>query len=349
MKNHILKKVLLFITVASVFLLAAATPIFAFTTRGGEDVNISDSIGDDMFASGNTVTVSGDIEGDLIVAGGRIDVSGKVKEDLMGAGGILNIGGQIGDDVRAAGGMITVNGTVGDDLVVAGGTVTVAKGAIINGDLVITGGQLNIEGDVNGKLIASGGQIKISGKIGKDAEIGNVDSLNILSTAEINGDLSYSSTEKASISENAKITGNIDYTEIKEAAKKPVDIKPASIAAPLGVLGWMFGASYVISKIIAFLSLFIIGIILLRVVPLLFRKFNDRMRSSTGICVAGGAITIFGVPIGILIMMIIGVILIFTVIGIGITDTYRCISCLDNDIILGPNIPEYNIHSFPDR
>ena len=320
MNKIILKRVLLFISLVSIVFFAFASPLFAFTVKGGKDVTVSENVNDDLYVSGSTVFVTGNIDGDLVTSGGRLTVDGKVTEDLMIAGGFIDVNGEIGDDIRAAGGVITINSPVADDLVVAGGTLNITDKAVIGGDLVITGGEVNIAGDVNGKLIASGGNITISGKIGKDAEIGDVGNLKIESSAEINGNLTYQSSQKAQIADGAKITGEVKFTEVKEPVKTktPVEVQPAAVAAPLGIFSWMFGVTYLISMIVAFLSLFVIGLILLKVIPMFFRKFNDRMKSSPGICAGAGAITIFGIPVGILMAWVIGLVLILTVIGLGI-------------------------------
>ena len=63
--------------------------------------------------------------------------------------------------------------------------------------------------------------------------------------------------------------------------------------------------------------MFIFGTVLILTLPSLFRRFNDRMKSSFGKCVTGGAITLFGAPIGITIIWTIGTILLLSIIGAG--------------------------------
>ena len=320
MRGKNLKKFVLFIGLASIVFFALASPLFAFTVKGGQDVLISENVTDDLYVSGSTVFVTGNIDGDLIVSGGRLTVDGGVTEDLMIAGGFIDVNGEIGDDIRAAGGVITINGPVADDLVVAGGTINITDKGVIGGDLVVTGGQINIAGDISGKMMASGGNITLSGKVLKDVEIEDAGNLKIEKTAEIGGNLTYSSSQKAQIADGAQINGEVKFTEIREPVrqKTPVEVRPAAVAAPLGIFSWMFGATYLISMFIAFLSLFVIGLILLKVIPLIFIKFNDRMRSSPGICAGAGAINIFGVPIGVLIAWVVGLVLVLTVAGLGI-------------------------------
>jgi cytoskeletal protein CcmA (bactofilin family) len=309
-----MKKTILF---ASIFLVAFFTfisPLFAFTVKGGETVNLAESITDDVYVSGETVNVSGEIDGDLVAAGGRLNFRGITTGDLMAAGGILDINGNVKDDVRAAGGTLNIDGTINDDVIVAGGQVTVGSNAVIEGDLVFMGGTLNLNGEVKGKVIASGGQIDISGKVGNGVTIDRVDTLTIGGTADISGGIAYSSGNQAAIADGAVINGEVQFTEIAEQKK----IDKSDLAAPMGILGWFFGASWIISKIVSFFAMFVLGIILLLVLPAIFKKFNNRMRTTLGFCVAGGAIMLFGVPAGLAALCFAGILLCITIIGAGL-------------------------------
>jgi len=309
-----MKKVILFILVVSYIFFTFTSPIFAFTAKSGETVNLTENESDDVYAVGSNVNVSSEINGDLVAAGGRLNLNGMVAQDLIAAGGFIDVGGEVKDDARIAGGNITINGLVSDDVVVAGGQVLIDKGAKIGGDLVVGGGSIIINGDVSGKIIASGGDIEISGKAGNGVEIGGAGSLTIGSTADITGDLIYSSGQEAKISEEAKISGSIKFTEIKE----PKKVEKSLFAVPFGIFGGIFGATYIGSQVASFLSMFVIGIILILAIPSVFKKFNSRMKSSFGLCVGGGAIMLFGIPIGMAILCFIGVLLLFTIVGAGL-------------------------------
>lgn len=302
-----MKKIWILITVVAVSLFMCALPLFAFTAKSGENVNITTSINDDLYAFGSNIMVLEDIEGDLIAAGGRIEVTGKVSQDLMVAGGMINLGGDVGDDVRTAGGFITISGNIDDDLIAAGGQITVKNDANVGGELMVSGGTISIGGEVIGDALLSGANITISGKINGSVKIDDVEELTVTDGAEIAGDLEYRSAMKADISDKAKIGG-----EVKETIKvKEVEVVSK---APWAV----FSATYFGSKMISFLSLFVLGIILLLAVPKFFEKFVDRMKSTLGYCVGAGAIMLFGVPIGVLIIFLISIILFITIIGAGL-------------------------------
>ncbi len=312
-----MKKVLVFIIITFISLFLFATPLYAFTAEGGENVSITEDIEDDLYISGANVVITGDSDSDIICVGGRLQFDGDIGGDLTAAGGYITVNGDLGDDAKIAGGIITINGDVGDDLIVVGGQITIGKNTKIDGDLVINGGTLNINGEVVGKVIASGGEIDINGKIGGDVIIGDVSFLSVSEDSEIGGDLSYSSAQDATIkiSKNAEIGGEVKYTEIEEPEAVSKIGVPEGVSA--GIFS-IFGTAYFGSKVISFLSLFVLGIILILAIPAVFNKFNKRMSSTLGMCVGAGAITLFGVPVGIISIFIIAVFLFITVIGAGL-------------------------------
>ncbi len=287
-----------------------ALPLYAFSSESGEDVTVSGEALDDVYAFGNSVKLIDDVDGDFIAAAGMIDVTGNVEGDLIVAGGQIDVSGEIGDDVRSAGGSINIDSDIGDDLMLGGGQISINEGTKVGGDLVVTGGTVSINGEVEGRLIASGGNITINGKIGKGVQIDYVDSLTVTSAADIGEDLNYSSSNEAAISESAEIAGDVNFTLIELPAKEKEAIEEASLS--------IFAATYFGGKLISFLSLFILGILLILAMPKVFEKFNDRMTNTLGYSIGAGAIMVFGVPVVVSVLMVISILLFITLIGSGI-------------------------------
>jgi len=304
-----MKKLLLFMMVLLTVIFVSVSPLWAFDSKSGDDASISTSLDDDLYIFGSDVLVSENIDGDLIIAGGRIEVSGDVSQDLMAAGGTVNLGGDVGDDVRVSGGILTISGDISDDLIAAGGQITVSEKTDIGGSAVITGGTIDFGGNSEEGVIFNAGSITISGKVKGDVEIGEVESLKITGSAEITGDLIYKSASRADISDDAIISGEIKETIIE--AQEEI--------AAAGTSPWaVFIATYIGGRIIAFLAIFVLGIVLLLAIPGFFERFTKRMKKTLGYCVGSGAIVIFGVPIGSVIIFIISVILFITIIGSGL-------------------------------
>lgn len=305
-----MKKLLLFLLVAVSILFVSTSPLWALESEKQDDSSFSTKLNDDLYVFGSDIFVTEDVAGDLIMAGGRIDVDGNTGQDLMAAGGMITINGDVGDDIRTAGGTINISGDVKDDLLAAGGQISISEESVVGGALVLTGGTLDISGTVEDNAILSGETITISGKIDGDVRIDDVESLKVTGSAEITGDLVYRSSTRANISDSAVIGGEVKETIVK-------DVKPETIKT--GRTPWaVFTATYIGGSIIAFLGLFILGIILILAMPGFFQKFNDRMKSTLGYCVGGGAVVLFGVPIASVIVFIISIILFITIIGSGL-------------------------------
>lgn len=307
-----MKKIIIFLTLA-VFSIFFIMPVLTgFTTDGGDSYNLVKDVEDDTYLFGGQLDVIGDVDGDLVCAGGTINITGEVTEDLMAAGGYITLDGDVGDDIRTAGGVLVIKGEVADDLIVAGGTVTITPDAKIGGDLIASCGTLNISGMVAGEVNASAGQINISGNITGDVNITEADSVDIEDGTIIGGDLNYSAKNEANISSGADIGGKVVFDKIVE---KTVSKETAWAAAgiPMGFLT----ASYFGINIVTFLSLFVIGLILLAVMPKVFTKFNTRMKEGLGRCVGAGAIMLFGIPMGLVVLWFIAIFLLLTIIGSG--------------------------------
>ncbi|MES0342157.1 MAG: hypothetical protein ABUK08_07575 [Candidatus Humimicrobiaceae bacterium] len=305
-----MKKLLIFLMVIVSILFVFTSPLWALESEKQDDSSFSTKFNDDLYVFGSDIFVSEDVAGDLVMAGGRINVDGNIAQDLMVAGGMITINGDVGDDIRTAGGTINISGDVKDDLLATGGQISISKASVIGGVLVLTGVTLDISGTVEDNAILSGGTITISGKIDGDVKIDDVESLKVTGSAEITGDLVYSSSTRANISDDAVIGGEVKETIVK-------DVRPETLKTDR--TPWtVFTATYIGGSIIDFLGLFILGIILILAIPGFFQKFNDRMKNTLGYCVGGGAIVLFGVPIASGIIFIISILLFITIVGSGL-------------------------------
>ncbi len=305
-----MKKFLVFLMAAAAVLFLFAAPLWAQDTEAAGGSSFSTSLNDDLYVIGSDVYITEDVKGDLVIAGGRIDITADTAQDLMAAGGMIDISGEIGDDIRAAGGTIDISGSVGDDLIAAGGQISISGSSVVGGLLVITGGTMDIAGTVEDDALLSGGSITISGKIDGDVKVDEVESLKVTGTAEITGDLIYTSSTRANISGDAVIGGEVKETIVEKAEAKSPETEKSAWA--------LFAATYFGGRLVAFLGLFILGIILIAVMPGFFQKFNQRMKDTLGYCVGGGAIVLFGVPIASFILFFVSVILFITIIGSGV-------------------------------
>jgi len=302
-----LKKTIIFIAVLIISIFCFASPLFAFTVKGGEDISVSEEINDDVYAMGNSVSFTGTVNGDFVAAGGQIDIDGAVNGDLLCAGGSINIRGDIEETARIAGGMIVVDADLNHDLLIAGGQIDLKKSSTVKGDVVISGGTVKIFGNIAGNLLISAGQVVIAGSVGGDVEISGGD-ISFEPGAQIAGDLKYSSSNEAKISDDVKIGGETSWTKLEsEKIEMTPETKANLVAA--------FAAGYIGTHIFKFVGFFILGILLILAFPITFKKFNERIKKSFGFCVGGGAMMLFGIPLGLLILLVLGIVLMLTIIG----------------------------------
>lgn len=208
----------LFILSCLIFLgTAGLHPVSAADVRSGEEVTIPSTATNlnDLYLFGGKVFVDAPVTNDVVAAGGDVTISKPVSGSVIIAGGNLKVSGDVGGTIRAAGGKVRIDAPITRDLVVAGGDITVTQNAVINGDAIINGGKVNLEGPVKGDVQLNGGEATINASV-SGSVAGTVGKLTLGPNAVINGNLTYKSQEKATIADGAVIKGKTNFTEIKQ-------------------------------------------------------------------------------------------------------------------------------------
>lgn len=82
------------------------------------------------------------------------------KDFFIGAGEIVEIYGVVNGDVVVAGGQLLINGVINGDLLAAGGSISLS-GEVMQ-DVRIVGGQLLISGKIGRNITAAGGNIEVA-------------------------------------------------------------------------------------------------------------------------------------------------------------------------------------------
>jgi cytoskeletal protein CcmA (bactofilin family) len=175
--------------------------------EAGENIVITEPSSGDSYYGGGEVTIEAPIRGDLLIAGGTVFVRDTVAEDLLVVGGDVDISGYVGDDIRMAGGTMTLSGTTAGDVIVSGGTLKVLSDAIIQGNLIITGGELQVSGLVEGAMKAAGGSIDFRGSVNQKAEFYGGEVMlkgKVMGPAKIQA-------EKISLAEGAEFYDEVEY------------------------------------------------------------------------------------------------------------------------------------------
>lgn len=191
----------------------SAGPIY----RTGEKISIDSdqTLSGDFYGFAPTVTISGTAENDVYIAGGTVTINAPVKQDLIIVGGTVQIHGDIGDDLRVVGGDITIGNTIKGDVVVVGGVLTVLSTARIEGDILIMGGELVVEGDVDGSVHGTTDSTRINAVIGGDVSITAKTLLAFGDKSHVKGDVSYKSYTDIARAQDARFEGEVQKTEIR--------------------------------------------------------------------------------------------------------------------------------------
>lgn len=245
------------------FLLSALSLLFVAPVSFAQDTDKQDrqvlasneTVDKDYFATAGEVEISGTVNGDVYAFGGKVLVDGKVNGDLIAAGGTVNISGEVTQDVRVAGGQITVSGRVGRNITIGGGNVDLTDAARVEGSVVAGGGNITLAAPVGKGITVGGGNITIANSVGGDIRAGTAN-LRLTSKANVNGSVTYWSQNKISIDQNAKVSGSVTQKIPPEQAR----IDPERVAS-------FFAGMNLLLKIITWVSLLILGFILIRFFP----------------------------------------------------------------------------------
>jgi cytoskeletal protein CcmA (bactofilin family) len=319
MSKHICRG-LAAIFVVILLMILSAVSVLAFDARSGMTVTVASGevVDDDLYVAAETIIVDGTVDGDLWAAGNTITVNGIVNGSVMAAGRIVNINGDVTHAVRAVAETININGDVDGDVMAGCGKLNIGRTARIGGDLLFGADIAGIDGPVEGNIKGSGREVTISNWVNGDVEL-EVESLTILSTANIGGDLSYTSEEEADIQSGAQITGATTHTipEVKEDEAK-------------GFPFVLFTSA--LSKLISFLMAFVTGVVIIFLAPKKLTSITDAIGTRPGPSAGWGAmilfltpiaalivcLTIIGIPIGLITLALYGIALYLAQIPVGL-------------------------------
>ncbi len=295
-------KVFLLLGVALLALMLFAPSAWAIETRSGDNVVVGpdEVVGDDLYAGSGNVTVNGVVEGDLVAAGGTIRINGTVEGDLIAAGQTVIVNGEIGDDARIAGQALVLgeNARIADDLISGAYNLESKPGSTVGGELIYGGYQALLVGTVEQNVRGGMGALELGGEVGGNVDVGvggangepagvqfspnpeanipEVDpGLTLTDTARLGGDLNYESSSRADIAPGAEISGDVNYQEVAGVAAEP---------GPTGA------TAVLLDSLRRFVTLLLVGLLLVWLAPGLVRGTADVVRSRPLISLGWGSL-----------------------------------------------------------
>ena len=268
----------------------ASAPVLAADLRSEDTITVASGevVDDDLYVAGNTIIIDGTVNGDLWAFGSTITVNGEIKGSIVAIGQTVNINGNVDHAVRLVGETINVSGNVSGDLIVFASETNIASKAKVGGDVLFGAGNVRMDGLIGRNVKGDGGKVTISNGVGGDVEL-TVENLTVTSTADVKGNLIYTSENEADIQSGAKVGGKTTHN-VPEA-KKP---------APFSGIG---------GKILGFLMALVTGLIIILIVPRRSASVADSIRNRPWASLGWGAVILFATPVA-------AIIVCFTVIGI---------------------------------
>ncbi|MGA1790071.1 MAG: hypothetical protein ACMUIM_01175 [bacterium] len=268
----------------------------AFDVRGGETISIpaGEIVDEDLYAAGETIIIDGTINGDLWAFGRAVVINGDVKGSVLAAAETIHITGHLHHTIRAMCRAFDMSGQIDADVMVFAAEVNVAAQSGIGGDLLFGSSKTNIDGPVGSDILGGAGDIRISDVVYGNVKL-RVKHLTLSPSANIQGDLIYSSEAKADIQSGARVAGAITY-------KVPVVQVKERHPQTLPFLRIM-------QKVMSFIMALITGMVIILIAPKRLNSVSDAIGSNPWPSFGWGAVILFATPLATLTVF-------FTILGI---------------------------------
>jgi cytoskeletal protein CcmA (bactofilin family) len=178
----------------------------------------TETLNDDLFASGETVTVAGRVVGDVFAVGQTVVVTGTVDGDVIAAAQQVVIDGTVNGDVRAAGAAVTVNGHVARSVSSLAQQVNISSSGRVDGSLQAAGGTISAFGPIGRGITAGGGTLQLGGPVGGKV-LAWAENFSLGPNTRIAGDLDYRSEREAVVPGGA-VAGRVQFTPIERRQRQ---------------------------------------------------------------------------------------------------------------------------------
>lgn len=240
-----------------------------------------------LWIAGQTVDVAGSVNGDVFCAGQDVVISGHVSGDVICAAQTITISGRVDGNIRVAASTVTVTGSATGNATIAAQSFTQTAGSSIGGDVSIAGANLNLNGTIGRDALLAGSTIQIDGSIGRNVKA-ETPNLSLASSANIAGNLNYTSQNDLSRAAGARVAGTTTRTE-------PTNPQRNTFAD-------MFWAK-VGFDLFALVALLFMGIILILIAPRMFNSVTTIKSSDIWKPLLVGLVAMIVVPVLVIISM----------------------------------------------
>ena len=191
------RSVLNFAGLFGALVLLTVAPVSATTYQSGKSVNISPlhEIADDFYIVGDDARIDGTIVGDLVTIANQVTIKGNVRSSANLAARFAEQAGSVNGSLRFFGDRLTVSGRVGGSVLALGSRIIISQGSVVEKDVTIAGGEVDVDGTVLGKVYCSAKTVRVTGQIGGDVTLKG-ETITLSPPAVIRGSLVYRTEKK---------------------------------------------------------------------------------------------------------------------------------------------------------
>ncbi len=261
-----------------------------FRTADNTTITKGEVINNTLFAAGRNIDISGEVNGDVFCAGQTITVTGIIHGDVICAGQTVRVAGQVDGSVRLAGQVVSLGGKVDGSASLAGQQVTLEGDSVVARDVSSAAASSIYNGSVGRDLFTGSSEATIAGSVSRNVNA-YVDNLSFEKTANVKGNVSYTSANKANVASGAQIAGH--QTRQQPPAKDQTKNSGFDLA---------FG-------LFSLVTFVVIAMVLVLFAPRLFQLVTERGIKNPGRTALVGFVSLVVAPIVIIAVML-------TVIGI---------------------------------
>ncbi|MCR4280440.1 MAG: polymer-forming cytoskeletal protein [Candidatus Komeilibacteria bacterium] len=282
----------------------------SFYLPAGESYNAN------LYEVGQSINIAGTVNGDVYAVGKEVNISGSVKGDVFVVASEVRISGQVDGNVRAVGRTITLNSVIKRAVALGGEKIYFNDQSSVGATAITFASHLEMRGNIAGNLDGAAQNALITGSLTHTNLY--TEELILTETAEIRGNLNYSSSREANIEAGATVNGEINRT-VRVVSERPSD-----------------GSQLALRKLWQLLSLLLIGLIFIWLMPKRIAELSQPILVDpwrillwglavfvlTPLAIIALMFTVIGIPLGIIILAAYGIMLyvarIFSAVAIGL-------------------------------
>jgi Putative zinc-finger len=266
---------------------AMLSPANALERRKGTIISVprGDTVNDTLLVMAREANIDGTITGDLIVFGRRVSVDGSVKGDVICFARNLEVKGKVEGNIYNFAQTLRIEGQAGRSVTTFTHTMELPTQGRIGADLLAFAEEANLDGSIARDAVTFSENTSVRGKIGRDFS-SHSDRIMLAAPAQVSGDFTarVRKAERVQIGEGVVISGK---TDVQVRAKR------SRYAGP----------GFYIWQAVTLVGAWIVGMLLAALFPAAF-AFTPKSGSEFAWRTAVGFLVLLATPIAALLLAI---------------------------------------------